>query len=282
MRNYLPPSTRAQTKATGVFTRSSSGSHSLERGLSLIRAFLGGTVELTNAELAARSGLPRSTVSRLTRSLVEANFLEYDALLSVYRLAPVCASLGAAYGQGHSWWPSARQLLGDVARHHQLNIGLSVRDGLHFVYLEAERAAPGPVQRVVRSGSRAPIEAFASGHALISLLSDAERHTLFQQLAAAHPAQWPSMRQRIERSLRQCRRQGFCKLPSVPGLTSLAAPVVAPDGTRCAAMVSVQDNGQHDLTQGLPQVLRDTVRGLQALWADTHAVRLAGSDSKSA
>jgi hypothetical protein len=67
-------STRARTQATGTFVRSTPGSHSLERGLALLRAFRHGVDVLTNAELADRAQLPRPTVSRLTRSLVDAGF----------------------------------------------------------------------------------------------------------------------------------------------------------------------------------------------------------------
>lgn len=273
MRNPEHPSTRAQTKASGVFTRSSVGSHSLERGLLLVRSFLGGAVELTNAEMAARCELPRSTVSRLTRSLVDAGFLEYDAMLSVYRLAPVYASLATAYGQSHSWWISAKPLLHAVAQRNKLNVGLCVRDGLHLVYLEMVRATDGPVQRVLSSGSRVGIEAFASGHALIASLPDLERTELYQQLSEAHRHHWPAIRRRIEQSRRQCRREGFCLLPSVPGLISIATPIEAPDGTHCSVMLSAQDDGRHDWLLELPQVLRALALQLSDLWSDTSAMR---------
>ena len=42
----------------------------LARGLDLLRAFKPGETELTNTDLALRTGLPKPTVSRLTRALV--------------------------------------------------------------------------------------------------------------------------------------------------------------------------------------------------------------------
>eukprot|EP01032_Pedospumella_encystans_P037671 gene37671-42668_t len=86
-------STRARTQATGTFVRSTPGSHSLERGLALLRAFRHGVDVLTNAELADRAQLPRPTVSRLTRSLVDAGFLAYDIEQRGYRLTAACLSL---------------------------------------------------------------------------------------------------------------------------------------------------------------------------------------------
>ena len=55
----------------------------------LLRAFRVGSSSLTNADLATRTGLPRPTVSRLTRSLVDGGFLRYDATERAYRLAAV-------------------------------------------------------------------------------------------------------------------------------------------------------------------------------------------------
>ena len=44
---------------------------SLERGLLLLRAFGPGADTLGNSDLVGRTGLPKATVSRLARTLVE-------------------------------------------------------------------------------------------------------------------------------------------------------------------------------------------------------------------
>src|SRR5438128_795635 len=48
---------------------------SLERGIAVLRAFRAGSSMLGNSEIAERTGLSRSTVSRLTQSLIETGML---------------------------------------------------------------------------------------------------------------------------------------------------------------------------------------------------------------
>ena len=47
------------------------GNRSLERGIEILRAFRPGVDTLENGEISERTGLARSTVSRLTRTLVD-------------------------------------------------------------------------------------------------------------------------------------------------------------------------------------------------------------------
>lgn len=267
MQNSKNGSTRTQTRESGVFIRASRGSSALERGLLLLRAFLTSAGGLTNAELAMRCALPRSTVSRLTRSLVDSGFLEYDLTQSAYRLAPVNLSLAAAYRRGHSPLADAASVLREAAIQEKVNLGLAVADGLEMVYLESFREGKGPVQRVVPSGARLPIESYASGHAFIAAMSPAAREKLLVDLARSQGARWPQVLARIERSGRQYARRGYCSVPSVPGLVAIATALRAPDGTLCAVILSDQDRGTAGSTGSpLPDVLMHAAQKVLASW----------------
>ena len=67
---------------------------SLARGLALLRAFRPEDRGLSNRELAERTGLPPSTVSRLTGTLVELGFLDHDPGSGRYALTASVAALG--------------------------------------------------------------------------------------------------------------------------------------------------------------------------------------------
>src|SRR4051794_31528785 len=73
---------------------------SLERGIELLRAFRQGSELLGNGELAERTGLSKSTVSRLTQTLVGTGMLQLDRERRAYRLAPAVLSLGHAMRSG--------------------------------------------------------------------------------------------------------------------------------------------------------------------------------------
>ena len=96
------PSTRRATRDTGTFTRTTAGPRALNRGLALLRAFLPSASSLTNAQLAERTGLPRPTVSRLLRVLVDEGYLAHDSRSGSYRLAPVHLSLALSFTLGAS------------------------------------------------------------------------------------------------------------------------------------------------------------------------------------
>lgn len=234
----------------------------------LLRAFLGGTTELTNAELAERCGLPRPTVSRLTRSLVDGGFLEFDAEQSVYRLAPVFLSLSASYHLSHAEGAAVLPLLRETAQRESVNIGLLVRDGVHMVYLASFREGRGPVRRVVNTGSRIPIENYASGHALIAAMQPAAQAQLLDRLADAHGTAWPAQRKRIQQSIAQYNRLGYCTLNSVPGLMVVASALRPPDGSLCAVVLTTAqtDEGHDTLIDKLAESLQNLAHQMKATW----------------
>ncbi len=61
---------------------------SLERGLDILRAFRAPTEYLGNGEISERNGLSKSTISRLTQTLIHSGMLVYDGQHRAYRLAP--------------------------------------------------------------------------------------------------------------------------------------------------------------------------------------------------
>ena len=76
------------------------GNRSLERGIEVLRAFRPGVDTLGNGEIAERTGLPRSTVSRLTKTLVDFGMLDEVRTERTYRLAAAVLSLGHAVRMG--------------------------------------------------------------------------------------------------------------------------------------------------------------------------------------
>lgn len=244
-----------------MFVRDSRGSSALERGLRILRAFLGSAGPLTNRELAARSGLPRSTVSRLTKSLVEEGFLEYETTQAAYQLAPVQVSLAATYRASHSSLVHASTLLQTAAVREKVNLSLAVADGLHSVYLESYRESTGPVQRVMPSGSRLPIESYVSGHALIAGMAPAVRAHLFARLEEKHGTGWRRIHASLLRSGRQHEEFGYCSLSSVQGLASIAAALRAPEGTLCAVVLTSEVGNP-----SMPALLMNTVQDILSAW----------------
>lgn len=225
-------STRRVTHQTGRFTRDTAGSQSLERGLLLLRAFRVGTTSLTNAELAVRAGLPRPTVSRLTRSLVDAGFLRYDVNERAYRLAPVVLSLADAFHQSSRAPDIALPLMRKVAEAGKVNVGLALGDQLEMVYLASIRHSRDSVSQTRRvvPGTRVPMELTALGLSWLAIQPDGVREDLLAGIAARQGEAWTGMRAQVLRGIAQAQRHGYCTAAYQPGhLLAVGAAFSGPD-----------------------------------------------------
>lgn len=208
-------SSRRRTQDTGRFTRDNAGSQTLERGLLLLRAFRAGTTFLSNAELAARTGLPRPTVSRLTHSLVDAGFLRYDLATRAYRLAPVVLSLADAFVQSTPVPRQALLAMQDLAEAERVNVGLAIGDQTEMVYVVSIRHSGDSVSRTrrVAPGTRVPMDSATIGLAWLAMQTPAVRDELLGRIAARAGARWAREGSGILRRIAQAQRQGYCAAP---------------------------------------------------------------------
>ncbi len=228
-------SSRTRTRQSGVFTRQTPGSRSLERGLLLLRAFRPGTSSLTNAELAQRTDLPRPTVSRLTRSLVDAGFLDYDLHSGAYRLGVPFLSFGNAVLHGSVVIDAALPLMREVAETHGLNVGLAVHDAGEMVYLDSVRRSRRELFRQVGPGSRTPLELTALGRAWLFGTTDTQRIAALAQIEERLGPRWPAMAEELAQARVQLAEQGYCSAAWQIGILSIAAPV-RPAGIKVHAL----------------------------------------------
>ncbi len=261
-------STRAQSRASGSFVRTSPGSHSLERGLGLLRAFRVGSVVLTNADLAARCGLPRSTVSRLTRSLVDAGFLSYDHGERGYRLSAVCLSLALSYRTSQAALDAALPLMRGLAEGRRINVGLAVLDQTEMVYLDSVRLGRSSLFRRLVPGSRIPVALTALGRAYMFAMPVDERQALLNRLAAEHGARWPRIQKEISASFKELRRLGYCWAEWQQGAVAIAASVREPNGQRYALNVSSQipSGPMEPFIASHGELLRELTVAIEARW----------------
>lgn len=261
-------STRARTRDSGSFVRSTPGSQSLTRGLLLLRAFRLGGRTLSNAELAERTGLPRPTVSRLTRSLVEAGFLAYDHAQQGYRLAAVCLTLALVFRTSERALELALPLMRSLAEGWRVNVGLATADQLDMVYLDSVRLSRRGMFRRLVPGSRIPIAATALGRAYLAGMDAAGRKALLAQLRRAQGAGWPALQRELEAAVQSVHTQGFCRAQWQAGMVSLAAPLRTPGGELYALNVSfpVPVGAAPEDEDGHVGLLRRLAADIQAAW----------------
>ncbi len=204
----------------------------LARGIQLLEGFRPGDDFLTNAELAARSGLPRPTVSRLTYTLCELGYLERGEDWPGFRLTPRILTLSHPMLAKLRIRQVARPLMQEMARETHLSVGLGVRDGLDIVFIERVRNTSTSffAQDI---GARFPIGVSSMGRAYLAGLEADEREAILKELALTIPKKdWPETRKSIEREVKRYATSGYCfSLGEWKGQAyGVSVPLVLPDG----------------------------------------------------
>lgn len=212
-------------------TGASPSNRSLERGIEILRAFRPGSELLGNGELAERTRLPKSTVSRLTQTLVAMGMLQAEDTLRAYRLAPAVLSLAHAMRTGSRVLAVAAPLMRQLAERERLNVGLAAPDRDEMVYLESIRYNRRVALRNVVSGQRIPMELTSLGRAYLATATEAKRGALMNGFRARRPGQWPALRAEILAAIRQVDAEGYCAASWQPEIVALAAPLVTADAT---------------------------------------------------
>lgn len=201
------------------------GNRSLRRGVAILRAFKPGLILLGNGELAERTGLAKSTVSRLTQTLVDAGLLEHDGAARAYRLAPAVLSLAHAMRLSSPILSTIGPVMRAQAAEWRVNIGLAAPDGDSMVYLESFRTSHRVRFRTVVSGARVPIALTSLGRAYLWALPAPERDEALAQIARRRPREWPRLVQDIEHSFGELERDGFCAVRWQPRALAVATPI---------------------------------------------------------
>lgn len=209
----------------------SPANRSLERGLSVLRAFRPGSDVLGNGDIAERTGLSRATVSRLTHTLVGAGMLQHDERRRVFRLAPAVLSFAHAMKTGSHILQVAAPLMRDLAERHGINVGLAAPDGDEMVYLESIRYARRASFRNVVSGQRVPMELTSLGRAYLAVAPDARRKALLAHFRRRRGAKWAPIAAEIERAMESVQRRGYCSASWQPEVVAIATPLVIGDAT---------------------------------------------------
>jgi DNA-binding IclR family transcriptional regulator len=180
----------------------------LSRGLEVLRAFRPNDGLLGNQEIAARTHLPRPTVSRLTYTLTKLGYLTPVPRFEKYQLAPAAMALGYAalanLGVRHLSEPFREE----VMRATGGAVAVGGRDRTSMIYFGQSRSSL-TVGVQLDVGSRIPIATTAMGRAYIWALPDEERAVLLRELREHYGNRWPRMRDGIERAGETVAKLGF-------------------------------------------------------------------------
>lgn len=180
----------------------------LARGLEVLRAFHPKDGLLGNQEIAARTNLPKPTVSRLTYTLTKLGYLTQVPRFEKYQLTPAAMSLGYAALANLGVQHLSESFREEVMRATGGAVAVGARDRLNMIYFGQSRSGLAlGVQLDV--GSKVPIATTAMGRAYLWALPDDERTQLLRELREYYGSRWPRIREGVERAGELVAKRGF-------------------------------------------------------------------------
>ncbi len=180
----------------------------LSRGLDVLRAFQPNDGLLGNQEIAARTKLPKPTVSRLTYTLTKLGYLTPVPRFEKYQLTPSAMALGYAalanLGVRHLSEPFREEVMRETGG----AVAVGGRDRHSMIYFgQSRNGLTLGVQLDV--GSRVPIATTAMGRAYFWALAPEERANLIRDLREHYGSRWTKLRDGLERSGETVAKYGF-------------------------------------------------------------------------
>lgn len=209
---------------------------SLARGLELLRAFRREGEMLGNRDFADRTGLSKSTISRLTYTLHKLGYLSFSAVTARYQLATPVLSLGYSCLAGMPLRQLAKPFMQEVAEATSLPVAMAGRDRLSMIYLERCRGT-NAVALNIEVGAQIKLSTTAIGRAYLAALTDEMRATAIEAIRQDEGDDWPGVQRGIERAVESYQTRGFCTSFAEwrPDVAAVAVPFVPRDGSSIVA-----------------------------------------------
>jgi IclR family transcriptional regulator, acetate operon repressor len=204
---------------------------------SLLSAFRPGDDALGVSELARRTGVPKSSVHRLTGHLLAQGLLEREG--TGVRLGLKLFEIGQLATRQRGLVDAARPYLADLREATRNTAHLAVLQGTEVVYLDIVRGPDAP-NLPSRIGGRFPAHATAVGKAILAFSADSVLETV---LATGLPRIGPrsiTAPGLLRKNLTKVRAEGlaFEREESGAGVICVASPLLDGSG-RARAAISI-------------------------------------------
>jgi DNA-binding IclR family transcriptional regulator len=180
----------------------------LARGLEVLRCFRAADSLLGNQEIAARTGLPKPTVSRLTHTLTRLGYLVHVERFSKYQLGTAALSLGYTALASMDIRHVARPLMQELAEYSDVAVSLGSHDQTSMIYIESCRGK-GAITIRLGVGSRVPVATTAMGRAFLCAISSERRATILAEVVRRHPEDRARMENGMAQALAEYGEKGF-------------------------------------------------------------------------
>lgn len=192
------------------------GAQTLRRGLSILKLLAryqaGGGLGVS--DIARKAELSKATTVRLTRTLMDEQFVAQDTATRRYQLGPESFAVGLAAEPNYALQRIAAPSLRALALETGDWVFFSVRHGLEAICLSRESGDIPYPQASLRVGDRHPLGLGAGGLAILAAMPNDEAEKVLAintpTIAQIYPSMTPKRseacsRRRASRAIRSCR-----------------------------------------------------------------------------
>jgi IclR family transcriptional regulator, acetate operon repressor len=240
------------------------GGATARRALRLLEALAASGPYPSLDQLAASTGLSKSTAYRLLRVLQDEHYVE-RAESGGYRLGSRMVGLAAAALPELDLYAAARPILRRLAQRSQETVTLHRRAGDLAILVLAAESEEFSLRRVAQIGEATPLIRGAAGTAILAQTDESDRHAIIQRNVA------PSERAALETRLADVRHRGFAVSTGAnhPGVHGVAIAVPSTAASARATSIAISGPGfrwtEERMEQFAPQ-LREVVAELSILF----------------
>ena len=200
---------------------------SLERAFAVLESFRDREAQGIT-RIVESTGLPKTTVHRIVRTLTELGYLEQDPRTAEYRLGLRFLSLARASAGSLDLRRFAQSAMDALYVETGESVYLGVREGTAVVFID-EKVSLKPVRVGSSIGLRAPLHATAAGKAILAHLPAAELDEILAGLELeAYTSNTVADKAALRRELEAVRRNGYAVNDQewVEDACYIAAPVL--------------------------------------------------------
>lgn len=232
----------------------------LGRTMALLTAFRPGDTELTLAELARRTGIPKPTAHRLLGELARWNVVERTP--GGVRLGMALFELGQLAALQRGLHEAAAPFLADLLEATHETVHFAVPDGIDVVYLQKLGTRRGP-QVGSRVGGRMPAYCTGVGKALLAFGPPERLATVIAAGLRRRTPRTVVAPGLLAEELARVRERGVAEEheESTIGIACVAAPVLAA-GPHAVAAISITGWANRLDTARLAPAVRTAALGL--------------------
>lgn len=181
----------------------------LSRGLEILRAFGREGEALGNRDFAQRTGMSKSTISRLTYTLHKLGYLSHDPDTARYRLAPPVLTLGFACLAGVPLRQLSKPLMQEMADYTGMPVAMVAGNKMSMVYVERCKGT-NALTLAIEVGAHVKMAATAAGRAGVAALATNGHPEILEELRDHEGENWRLVEPGIEAAIESYLKRGYC------------------------------------------------------------------------